>query len=448
MKGSHASEFPQPIRIAAAYKPKINRTRYCLQPYGATPFGRHALKRGNMTLCEEFGPRERSTLLRERIAATVGLFPQHVVYGRKFVSNWVSGRAVVLRGTHAGMLSDPITAAPTLYGKYDPEAIEILRSAEQLHKGYAVLALTVVSRGLARFHCFHDSKSLSVEAAFDEDEWELGECRPMVARGGLDVYICNQGFSDAHVWAGRKVTGDEIEAWQTRSYSYEPNSMVELSCIHIEKQCIEMFPSYSFIDYTEDEELPTMYVVRTKATRRKPLTRQRAKAEIIANAMREGWWLSNILGINLRAHLVGNTGAHTVWPGAVLGQRCYGGLEPDYSEGPAGRSRCRDVVVIGGVVSDDTLDDVAVSVFARSCLAITPQGCVNVGKIISVDPSEEVVQAFRALNSQQRHSHEGLHSQYYVDPRHPTSEVPYKEMSYSHAKRIVCGRPEADDIAW
>jgi len=393
-----AFKYPQPITKRRSRSPILKKPVFVLNPYGQTPFGRHAIIRSGALLVDAIGPEHREMIYMYMAGISHRRIPEHTQYGDKFTITWIFRGSGTLVSKPMGPVPEAVTGRGVLWGSMDYDSLEFLRESEMMHEGIPVLSLNYAYGNVAHFHCVYKGMPYSHSLAYDPVSFLRFTCQTVIGRGGNDLILANQGHTLEKEWFGTGPLPSEIRAFQTRPRGPCQNSMVELAMQQVEKEGSLDVPNAAAKVVEGGKTtifLSSHRMKRKVAERMLPFERSKFVGEMAMG----GYWYSAVKGVVFRAHLKGHAGLDTGWTGPVLGWRCSRSSDPTYEYEPPDGGQVKYLAMIGGLDREEDIANVVPGSFATGLFYVDRTGMHNFDELIVIEPNLETKGLIQKINN-------------------------------------------------
>jgi hypothetical protein len=416
-------QFPQPIRRRRFVKPNVRKPKFATNDFGRTPWGRHAIERGNIEVVSELTNEHRKQVLAYQSARDYRKFTEHVLYGNSFVVSWTAREACSLTAIDPLADRDEQLLERVNWGDYQANNIETLRNVELIYPDLPILSLHYAAEGRAYFHCIRDNEAFNYHCAFSIDEFGEGSYAEVILDSNTRAVVVNQGLRADRMWAGTGPTSEEITAFQDLPLENYSNSTVELMMRGIESdprcEMPMMACKYTFAGNEKVVAISSRTISRPWEVNGPVESVPYHRARCLADASLGAYWYSARKGVALRAFMRGCSGIRCSWVGSVIGWRMNVGSTPDYGYAPIATGNARTVAVIGGVSDEACLSQHYATPTGTGHLFIDASGIHQVGNYHTLNPSPDVAGLIMGLNKGLRFFSPAADNAEWLDARFP-----------------------------
>jgi len=205
--------------------------------YGQTPFGRHVLSRGNVTVVEKYTLDIRNIMLTYSALMELNKVTEHVVYGNYLPYSWLHGLGASLSSTDIRAEKIGVELEPCLYGDFRNDAIAYLRATASRHPELPTLALHKHTMGKSYYHCVtaRGEINVAVDEELDLDAHQHYEIYRHPEYG--DCVLCRQGVTQVYDSFAIGLPAEKVEnyicgAEQDHEVAHKifTNSILETHC--------------------------------------------------------------------------------------------------------------------------------------------------------------------------------------------------------------------------
>jgi len=396
IKGTYI-RFPEPVTKRRSKATNVKKPVFILEPYGSTPFGRHAISRSGGQLVTNIGPEERGQMQLALAASSYRRVPEHIQYGGKFVSSWLHRDSCTLSPVSEGIDFSPQITQNTYWGEMDDASIAFLRDCELVTPDIPVLALNYAYGNTAHFHGIYKGKSYSCSTEFDPDVQVQYTIEPGMARGGQKVVLAYQGWSLEKRWHGSGPSGSEIESFQNLPNIPYDNSDMERLSKEMEREDRLKVPLLATIMERESKKILVMSASNmSRDVHVSMLPYERSK--MVGNLATGGYWYSALKGVGFRAFIKGHHGFDNLWTGPVMGWRSARVPDPVYEWEPPDGGLVKSLTMIGGIDNEEDISVLNPTEFASAHVYVDTGGMHMVDEVYNLPYSRNLKALITKLN--------------------------------------------------